>query len=222
MAKKTKIIDTKNVSKKVMPAIVDAAVSTTGYLGTKILSSKLEAKQPKLTKAKGPAAFLLGSVIAAMANTKDKNGNLLKQFGVGMATYGGSEMADAFIPEDTKAKIGLSGTDNNQIDAEEIAKQVAQEVEQEFQGIYDDNEYLPVTDDKLVDEPGIDSGTVKIDPLPGPLPVHNSVVSVSTSKNAPSRPPINIPAIIKTKISGFSGIDAQDEDDDETVLENLI
>jgi len=106
--------------------------------------------------------------------------------------------------------------------AEEIAKQVAQEVEQEFQGIYDDNEYLPVTDDKLVDEPGIDSGTVKIDPLPGPLPVHNSVVSVSTSKNAPSRPPINIPAIIKTKISGFSGIDAQDEDDDETVLENLI
>jgi len=209
---KRKFLDTKNIGKKIMPAVVDGAVSGTGYLAGKIAANKLSEKNPKIVKVKGPAAFLLGSLIAATANDKDKTGHLIRQFGMGMSTYGAAEMADAFIPEDTKAKLGLSGLGLTDKEAEKLAEEAAKQVEAEFSGIYDENAYLPTGDDKPVDTADIDGGMVAINPLPGPLPIHNN------SKTAPAPAPASQQQVFQTPVSKtLLGVD-----DDEALVEELM
>ena len=172
--KKTKFLDTKNIGKNFVPAVVDAGVSSGGYLAGKIVANKISAKNPKFVKAKGPVAFLLGTTIAAVSNTKDRTGQMLKNFGIGISTYGGAEMADAFIPEDTKAKLGLSGLGITEDEANKIAQEAAAEIDASMSGVYDENAYLPTGDEKPIDinapEGGyaMESKSITIEPTPMP------------------------------------------------------
>ena len=207
MAKKVKFLNTKKVGSRIMPAAVDSAVASGGFLAARIAGNKITEKKPKFAKARGPMAFVLGTVISAVANEKDSMGRQLQNFGIGMAAYGGNEMADAFIPEETRTKMGLTGLgapgDDNEKLAKELARQAAAEIDSEFGGVYDPG-YLPTGDDKPLDAPETSGGYHKIMP-PEPM---EQVIPESVSQNA---------AASKIAVSKIEGVDDEDE-----IVEKLI
>jgi hypothetical protein len=195
---KKKFLNTKQIGKRILPAAKSAAVGGVGFLGARIAASKIEAKNPKFAKVKGPGAFVLGSLIMAAAD--QKGGKLLEDAGYGIAIYGANEMADAFIPAETKAKLGLSGIGLTDDEANKLAEEAAREVDNEFSGTYDPG-YLPTDDDKPIDAPE---------------------ASNKVHRNLPPEPMQQENAVMKNLTATQSDVKLEGTDDEDEIVDKLI
>lgn len=160
MAKKVKLIRSmKDVKKNVVPALTTTAAEAAGFIGAtsggNLIISALEkkAKDPvkfaKTKKILGPIQFGLGFAVKLFGNEQH-----VQAVGSGMCMAGVSQMADDFIPDDVKTKMGLTGLGasktidasfNRDLDAEfeQMAQQAAAEMEQQMNGVKDpENEDL--------------------------------------------------------------------------------
>ena len=151
MAKKLKLIRSmKDVKKNVVPALTTTAAEAASFLGTKggttLLMNTLEKKAKdaekfaKIKKVAGPVQFGLGFAVKLFANDPH-----VQAVGSGMCMAGVSTMADDFIPDDVKTKIGLSGLGATKVldgsfqrdlDAEfqKMADEASAEVEEDLEG----------------------------------------------------------------------------------------
>jgi|GEM_PF-5188985 len=107
MAKKSKLLkDFKTVKKTAGKSILTSAESGVAFVAFKGISNIVAAKitNPNMQKAVGPAVAVAGMAIEAFSDNSH-----LSAVGRGMTIAGFDRTADTFIPEEVKAKIGLSG-----------------------------------------------------------------------------------------------------------------
>ncbi len=162
MAKVKKLFTTKDIGKRLGPAVGQSTAGTAGFLAGKIITNKIVSKKPEAAKIIGPASFLAGTAIIAVTDDKHPAAKYVHAGAIGLSASGGFQMVDTLVDDTTKQRIGLSGvpSDKNGSNQEEqpdvfdeLAQEAENEVEQELSGM-EEPEDEPVEEPGNEEEPG--------------------------------------------------------------------
>jgi hypothetical protein len=134
MARKSKLFkDLKIVKKTAGKTALNGVITGGAFLAGKgalnLLSPKIE--NENMRKALGPIAAVAGMALEAFSENPQ-----LAAVGRGLTVAGIDKSADTFIPEETKAKIGLSGVGNTPDKVVDGGEQHWEKVREEFETQY--------------------------------------------------------------------------------------
>ena len=137
MARKSKLFrDLKTVKKTAGKTAMNSGITVgTSLVGTgamNLISAKIE--NENMRKAMGPLALVAGMALEAFSENPQ-----LAAVGRGLAVAGGYKTAETFIPEETKAKLGLSGVGNTPVKTVDGGEQHWEKIREEFESSYRQN-----------------------------------------------------------------------------------